>query len=54
MTLPNLPDEGFCPIAPDLGVEVLSPHESLAAAHEKAREWLAGGATLVRTRVPRA
>ena len=44
---PDLPDEGFCPIAPDLVVEVLSPSESLAAAHEKAREWLAGGATLV-------
>ena len=28
-------------------VEVLSPNESLAAAQEKAREWLSGGATLV-------
>ncbi|MCL6535130.1 MAG: Uma2 family endonuclease [Armatimonadetes bacterium] len=37
MNLPDLPDEGFCPIAPDLVVEVLSPNESLAAAHEKAR-----------------
>ena len=44
---PDLPDEGFCPIAPDLVVEVLSPSESLATAQEKAREWLAGGATLV-------
>jgi Uma2 family endonuclease len=44
---PDLPDEGFCPIVPDLVVEVLSPSETLAAAHEKAREWLAGGATLV-------
>ena len=44
---PDLPEEGFYPVPPDLVVEVVSPSESLAAAQEKAREWLAGGATLV-------
>jgi Uma2 family endonuclease len=44
---PDLPEEGFCPVVPDLVVEVLSPSESLATEQEKAREWLTGGATLV-------
>jgi len=38
---------GFCPIVPDLVVEVVSPHDTARAVHEKAREWLAGGVQVV-------
>lgn len=44
---PDLPDEGFVRIAPDLVVEVRSPDDALPALQEKAREWLAGGVQLV-------
>ncbi|BCW94834.1 MAG: Uma2 family endonuclease [Fimbriimonadales bacterium] len=38
---------GFCPIAPDLVVEVVSPSETESAVREKAQEWLAGGVQVV-------
>ncbi len=38
---------GFCPIVPDLVVEVVSPNETESAVREKAQEWLAGGAQVV-------
>ena len=38
---------GFCPIVPDLVVEVVSPSDTERAVHEKAREWLAGGVQVV-------
>lgn len=44
---PDLSDEGFVGIPPDLVVEVRSPSDSLADLQEKAREWLAGGVQLV-------
>ncbi|MCX7926242.1 MAG: Uma2 family endonuclease [Fimbriimonadales bacterium] len=44
---PELPDEGFVRIAPDLVVEVRSPDDPLPKLHEKAREWLAGGVQIV-------
>ncbi|MCS7209611.1 MAG: Uma2 family endonuclease [Fimbriimonadales bacterium] len=44
---PDLPDEGFVRIAPDLVVEVRLPDDPLPELHEKAREWLAGGVRLV-------
>ncbi|MCS6919811.1 MAG: Uma2 family endonuclease [Fimbriimonadales bacterium] len=44
---PDLPDTGFCRIAPDLVVEVRSPDDTLSQIQEKAREWLAGGVQIV-------
>ncbi len=38
---------GFCPIVPDLVVEVVSPSDSYADVREKVSEWLAGGVPLV-------
>jgi Uma2 family endonuclease len=38
---------GFCPIVPDLVVEVVSPSDTERTVHEKAREWLAGGVQVV-------
>ena len=47
----RLPDgefpPGFCSIVPDLVVEVVSPHDSDADVQAKAREWLAGGVSVV-------
>ena len=38
---------GFCPIVPDLVVEVVSPNDSETTVREKASEWLAGGVSVV-------
>lgn len=38
---------GFCPIVPDLVVEVVSPNETESAVREKAQEWLSGGVQVV-------
>jgi Uma2 family endonuclease len=38
---------GFCPIVPDLVVEVVSPSDSETAIREKVNEWLAGGVLVV-------
>ena len=39
--------EGFWPIAPDLAVEVVSPHDRAEDIHGKVREYLAAGTRLV-------
>jgi Uma2 family endonuclease len=38
---------GFCPIMPDLVVEVVSPNDSETAVREKVNEWLTGGVSVV-------
>jgi len=38
---------GFCPVVPDLVVEVVSPSDSEPAVREKVNEWLAGGVSVV-------
>ena len=38
---------GFCPVVPDLVVEVVSPSDSEPAMREKVNEWLAGGVSVV-------
>jgi Uma2 family endonuclease len=38
---------GFCPIVPDLVVEVVSPNDSETTVREKASEWLTGGVSVV-------
>lgn len=40
-------DERFCPIAPDLAVEVISPNESAYKVQKKVAEYLAAGVALV-------
>lgn len=37
----------FCPIAPDLVVEVLSPSDTVYEVEEKVQDWLAAGVRLV-------
>lgn len=44
---PDLPDDGYLPIAPDLAVEVLSPSNTRAEMAEKVDAYLAGGTALV-------
>ena len=39
--------EGFCPVVPDLVVEVISPNDLAEDVNEKLEEWLAAGAKLV-------
>ena len=46
--------EGFWPIAPDLAVEVVSPHDRAEDVHDKVREYLAAGARLVWVLWPRS
>jgi Uma2 family endonuclease len=41
------PLEGYVPGAPDLAVEVLSPHDKTAEVHAKAETWLRAGAEAV-------
>ena len=38
---------GFWPGAPDLAVEVVSPHDTFSAVEEKTLAWLAAGAQAV-------
>jgi Uma2 family endonuclease len=38
-----LPDEAWWPLAPDLAVEVVSPHELTYATHTKVQEYFAAG-----------
>lgn len=38
---------GHCPIAPDLAIEVVSPHDSYSEVEEKVDEYLAAGVLLV-------
>lgn len=40
-------DSGFLPFAPDLAVEVVSPHDSFAEVENKALSWLEAGTQLV-------
>jgi Uma2 family endonuclease len=37
------PPRGFWPFAPDLAVEVISPHDRPQEVQEKVRDWFAGG-----------
>ena len=46
--------EGFWPIAPDLAVEVVSPHDRAEDIHGKVREYLAAGTRLVWVLWPRS
>ncbi|MCS6919139.1 MAG: Uma2 family endonuclease, partial [Fimbriimonadales bacterium] len=39
--------EGYCPISPDLVVEVVSPNDRYTEVREKVGEWLAGGVQMV-------
>ena len=43
--IPN--PEKFCPFAPDLAVEVVSPSDRVSEVHEKIREYFAAGTRLV-------
>lgn len=45
--VPKQPGRGYLEGAPDLAVEVTSPHDSFAAVHEKVLCWLQHGARLV-------
>jgi len=42
----------YIPFAPDLAVEVTSPHDTVAAVNEKARGWIAAGTRIVLVVVP--
>lgn len=35
--------QGFCPEAPDIAAEVLSPGDTASEVHEKAEDWLRAG-----------
>lgn len=39
--------EGFSPVAPDLAVEVVSPHDSASDLHDKVQDYLEAGTQLV-------
>ncbi len=41
------PPKGFWPFAPDLAVEVISPHDRPQGVQEKVRDWFAGGTRLI-------
>lgn len=44
----NIDDElAFIPFAPDLAIEVISPHDSFSAVEEKAFSWIGAGTRLV-------
>jgi Uma2 family endonuclease len=45
---------GYWPGAPDVAVEVVSPHDTYSELHEKALGWLAAGASVVLVADPRA
>lgn len=45
--LPAGPPRGFVDIAPDLAVEVVSPHDRASDLLAKVRDWLAAGAQVV-------
>ena len=51
VSLENMPQdgvqEGYCPVSPDLAVEVVSPNDSAAALHDKVRDYLAAGTQIV-------
>ncbi|MCS7301164.1 MAG: Uma2 family endonuclease [Fimbriimonadales bacterium] len=46
LTTEDLP-EGFCPIVPDLVVEVVSPNDRYTEVREKVNEWLTSGVQMV-------
>lgn len=52
--VPKQPSRGYLEGAPDLAVEVTSPHDSFAAVHEKVLCWLHHGARLVWVVEPKA
>jgi Uma2 family endonuclease len=39
--------DGYLPLAPDLVVEVVSPHERFTHVEQKALDWLEAGSSLV-------
>lgn len=41
--LEDLVTQGFCPEAPDIAAEVLSPGDTASEVHEKAEDWLRAG-----------
>ena len=47
LTAEQATSEGFCPVVPDLVVEVVSPNDLAYEVDEKRAEWLAAGARLV-------
>jgi Uma2 family endonuclease len=47
------PPEGFWSIAPDLAVEVVSPHDTAEEVRDKVREYLAAGSSAVWVVYPR-
>jgi Uma2 family endonuclease len=49
----GLPEEGFWTLAPDLAVEIVSPHETADEVREKVRDFLAAGTPMVWTIYPR-
>jgi Uma2 family endonuclease len=49
----GLLEEGFWALAPDLAVEIVSPHETADEVREKVRDYLAAGTPLVWTIYPR-
>lgn len=51
--IPDNPEKGYSPIAPDLAVEVVSPGESASDVHEKVQDYLAAGTRLVWVVYPR-
>ncbi|MBI2568105.1 MAG: Uma2 family endonuclease [Candidatus Schekmanbacteria bacterium] len=46
---PDGPPDGFWPFAPDLAVEVVSPHETGTRVRDKANDWIAAGSQAVWT-----
>jgi Uma2 family endonuclease len=47
------PPPGYCPFAPDLVAEVISPGDSYLEVNEKVHEWLAAGTRMVLVVNPR-
>ncbi len=45
--MPHYPPRGYFPGAPDLAVEVVSPHDRAPDVQDKVQEWLRHGALLV-------
>jgi Uma2 family endonuclease len=45
--LEGVDDRKYCPFAPDLAVEVVSPNDAFSAVEEKAAMWLSYGTRLV-------
>jgi len=48
------PPEGFWPEAPNLAVEIVSPHDSASELHDKVRDYLASGVQIVWVVWPRS